>query len=52
MQGINVVEVNMLQRDPDFTPTPYLRDVEVEIRYLMGRDFYYGIEDPDLGPYT
>jgi len=52
VQGINVVEVNMLERDPDFTPTPYLRDVEVEIRYLMGRDFYYGIEDPDLGPYT
>ena len=37
------------QRDPDITPTLQLRDVEIDIRYLMGRHYCRG-EDPDLGP--
>jgi hypothetical protein len=28
-----------------------LRDVELEIKYLMGKSFHRGFVDPDLGPY-
>ncbi len=50
VQGRNTVEVTLLQRDPDVMPTPYLRDVEIETKYLMGRNYYRGIADPDMGP--
>ena len=48
-QGDNVIEVKLIRRDPDVTPSLQLRDVEMEIRYLLGRN-YYRDEDPDLGP--
>ena len=48
-QGDNVIEVKLTRRDPDVTPSLQLRDVEMEIRYLLGRH-YYRDEDPDLGP--
>ena len=48
-QGENELEVYLLERDPDVTPDVYIRDVELEIRYLMGRSFHR-IDDPDLGP--
>ena len=47
--GDNTIEVTLDRRDPDITPTLQLRDVEMEIRYLMGRH-HYRDEDPDLGP--
>ncbi|MCY3765489.1 MAG: hypothetical protein OXH06_08685 [Gemmatimonadetes bacterium] len=48
-QGRNELEVGLLERDPDVTPDVYVRDLELEIRYLMGRS-YHRMDDPDLGP--
>ena len=41
----------LLARDAGVTPTLSLRDVELEVRYLMGRHFHRAFVDPDLGPY-
>ena len=49
VQGQNSLEVTLIERDPDVTPGVFLRDVELEIKYLMGKSFHRG-EDPDLGP--
>ena len=51
VQGENTLEVTLLERDPDVKPPVALRDVELEIKYLMGRSFHRGYVDPDLGPY-
>jgi len=51
VQGTNTVEVTLLERDPDVSPQVYLRDVEMEIKYLMGKNFHRGFVDQDLGPY-
>ncbi|MDE2890051.1 MAG: hypothetical protein OXR72_17765 [Gemmatimonadota bacterium] len=48
-QGRNELEVHLLERDPGVTPDVYVRDVELEFRYLMGRSFHQ-MDDPDLGP--
>ncbi len=48
-EGFNALEVSLLERDPDVTAQIYIRDVELEIKYLMGRSFHR-IDDPDLGP--
>lgn len=48
-KGRNRLEVTLLGRDPAVTSRLYLRDVELEIRYLMGKNFHRG-QDPDLGP--
>jgi hypothetical protein len=48
-EGLNALEVSLLERDPDVTAQIYIRDVELEIKYLMGRSFHR-IDDPDLGP--
>ncbi len=50
-KGHNNVEVTLLERDPDVTPQVRLRDVELEIKYLMGKNFHRDFVDPDLGPY-
>ena len=50
-QGANTVEVTLLKRDPDVTPELAIRDVELDVKYLMGKNFFRGISDPDLGPY-
>ena len=50
-QGENTLEVTLLERDPDVTPQVVVRDVELEIKYLMGKSFHRGYVDPDLGPY-
>jgi hypothetical protein len=47
--GSNTLEVTLQDRDPGLTPTVELRDVELQIDYLMGRSFHRGL-DPDLGP--
>jgi hypothetical protein len=49
VHGNNSLEVTLLERDPDVIPPVVLRDVELEVKYLMGKNFYRG-EDPDLGP--
>jgi len=49
-KGNNTLEVTLSKRDPDVTPPVVLRDVELEIHYLMGRNFHRG-QDLDLGPY-
>jgi len=49
-KGNNTLEVTLARRDPDVTPQIYLRDVEMEIKYLMGKNFHRD-QDPDLGPY-
>ncbi len=53
VRGANRAEVSLLHRDPDVTAPIYLRDVELEIKYLKGKNFYRGPDynDPDLGPY-
>ena len=50
-QGDNTLEVTLLERDPDLLGEVSLRDVELEIKYLMGKSFHRGYVDPDLGPY-
>jgi hypothetical protein len=49
-KGLNTLDASLLKRDPDVTPQIHLRDVELEIKYLMGKNFHRG-QDPDLGPY-
>ena len=51
VQGENAVQVTLVERDPDVAPQLYLRDVELEIKYLMGKNFHRGFVDQDLGPY-
>ena len=49
-QGKNTIEVTLDRRDPDITPSLKLRDIEIETRYLMGKNYYRSNEDTDLGP--
>ena len=56
--GENTLEATLLERDPDLVERfCTLRDVELEIKYLMGRSFHrgdgvgIGDVDPDLGPH-
>ena len=51
VQGSNKIEVTLLERDPDLTEQIFLRDVELETKYLMGQNFHRGFVDPALGPY-
>ena len=48
-QGANRLHVNLTHRDPDVTPQIFLRDVELEIQYLLGKNFDRGFQDPALG---
>jgi hypothetical protein len=49
VRGANNLEIALLRRDPDVTPPIYVRDVELDVKYLMGKRFARG-QDPDLGP--
>ncbi|MBT4502719.1 MAG: hypothetical protein HOC74_33615 [Gemmatimonadetes bacterium] len=49
-KGNNVLEVELQRRDRQAIPTIYIRDVELEIKYLMGKNYNRG-QDADLGPY-
>jgi hypothetical protein len=51
VKGSNTLEVTLLKRDPDVIPTAAVRDVELETRYLTGKNFHRGFVDLDLGPY-
>ena len=50
--GANELEVALLARDPDITPQIAVRDVELDIKYLMGKNYHRGFVDADLGPYA
>lgn len=47
--GRNTFEAKLLHRDADLIPEVTLHDVELEIKYKMGKNFHRG-QDPDLGP--
>ena len=49
LQGDNKLEVKLIERDAALTPPIALRDVELETKYMMGKNFHRG-QDPDLGP--
>ncbi len=51
VKGTNTLEVTLKERDPDITPQVFLRDVELETKYLMGKNFHREFVDRDLGPY-
>ena len=46
----NTLQISLLQRATGITSQIYIRDIELEIKYLMGKNFYRG-DDPDLGIY-
>jgi hypothetical protein len=50
-KGHNTIEVTLNERDPDVTPQLELRDVELEVKYLMGKNFHRSFVDAELGPY-
>ena len=50
-QGVNELEVTLDHRDTVLTMDAGVRDVELDIKYLMGRNFHRGFVDQDLGPY-
>ena len=50
-KGQNTIEVTLLRRDSDVVAEVAVRDVELEIKYLMGKNFHRG-QDPDLGSYV
>ena len=47
-KGKNSLEVTLLHRDPEALPPVTVRDVEMETKYLMGKNYHRG-EDLDLG---
>ena len=47
-KGRNIVEVRVLKRDRDITPQLTLRNVELEVKYLLGKNLGRAA-DPDLG---
>ena len=49
-KGENTLRISLLQQASDITSQIYVRDVELEIKYLMGKSFHRG-QDPDLGMY-
>ena len=53
VQGDNVIGMTLTRRDPDVSVPVQLRDVELDVKYLMGKNFYRGpsCNDSDLGPY-
>jgi len=51
VRGENCLEIALRERDAHVTPPIFVRDVELETRYLMGRNYHRSFVDPDLGPY-
>ena len=50
-QGVNELEITLEHRDTILTMDAAVRDVELDIKYLMGKSFHRGFVDQDLGPY-
>ena len=51
VKGNNLLEVTLDHRDPDVISDVTVRQVELETKYLMGKNFRRGFVDPALGPY-
>lgn len=49
VKGENQIEVKLVRRESEAVPPVRLRDVELEIRYLMGKAYHRALVDPDLG---
>ncbi len=49
VQGKNRIEVALLERDPEVTPPIELRDIELEIKYLRGKNAGRGRDPEALG---
>lgn len=50
-RGANTLEITLLERDTEIVPQLFVRDLELETRYLMGKNFHRAFVDPDLGPH-
>ena len=50
-KGENRLEISLVKRDPEVISTVSIGNIELETKYLMGRNFYRDDVDPDLGPY-
>ena len=48
-KGNNTLAVELVRRDTQALPEIFVRDVELDIKYLMGRNYHRG-QDVDLGP--
>ena len=48
-KGNNTLEITLDRRDSSVTPQIYIRDIELEICYLMGKN-YHRLPERDLGP--
>ncbi len=51
IRGENRFEVTLHQRDEVALPDIVLRDVEMEIKYLKGKNYHRSFVDPDLGAF-
>ena len=51
VSGENTLEVTLSERDPVVDLQAYVRDVELETKYLRGKNYHRGYVDPDLGSY-
>ena len=47
-KGKNILAITLTRRDPSVIPQIFVRDVELDIKYLLGKNFHRG-QDPDLG---
>ena len=54
VRGENRIGVTLHERDPETMPSHFVRDVELEVKYLRGKSYYRGrlYTDPDLGPHV
>ena len=50
-RGENEFEVTLSHKDSVALPEVILRDVELEIKYLMGKNYHRAFVDPDLGAF-
>ena len=50
-KGKNQITINMKKRDDGVIPLPKVLDVELEIKYLMGKNYHRDYVDAELGPY-
>ena len=50
-KGKNQITINMKKRDDGVIPLPKVLDVELEIKYLMGKNYHRDYVDVELGPY-
>ena len=52
VKGVNTITVSLLKRDSDLRDQYCdLIDVELETKYLKGKNFHRSYVDQDLGPY-